>query len=175
MLTIRPLTPLDAAAHRALMLEAYEKYPEVFTTSHSERVGLPLSYWAERLAPGDPAPTVVFGAFDAQGRLVGVAGLNVPETRMRSRHKGLLFGMYVAPSARRHGAGQRLVQAVLDGARARGDLRLVQLTVTQGNDSAQALYKRCGFKTFGVEPMAVCVDGRFHAKVHMWCELAPAA
>ena len=171
MLDIRQLTPLDASAHRALMLEAYEKYPQAFTTSHAERVGLPLSYWAERLAPGDPAPTVVFGAFDAGGRLAGVAGLNVPETRIRSRHKGLLFGMYVAPSARRHGAGRQLVQAVLDAARARPDLRLVQLTVTEGNDSAQALYERCGFKTFGVEPMAVCVDGRYFGKVHMWCEL----
>lgn len=172
MITIRRLTPADAAAHRTQMLEAYEQYPESFTTSASERVDLPLSYWAERLAPGSHAPSAVLGAFDDDGgRLVGAAGLSV-ESRIKSRHKGLLFGMYVAPAARRHGVGRQLVQAVLAAARARGDLRLLQLTVTQGNDGAQALYERCGFQVFGVEPMAVRIGERYFAKVHMWRELA---
>ncbi|MNG38213.1 hypothetical protein D3C84_1258290 [compost metagenome] len=61
---------------------------------------------------------------------------------------------------------------MLATARARGDLRLVQLTVTQGNEGAQALYARCGFKVFGVEPMAVRIGERYFAKVHMWRELA---
>ena len=167
---LRRLTPADAAAHRTLMLEAYERHPDAFTSSTSERQGLPLSWWAERLPIGDDASSLVLGAFDDQGTLVGAAGLNV-ESRIKSRHKAVLFGMYVAPAARAQGLGRQLVQGVLAAARARPELRVVQLTVTQGNDAAQALYERCGFGVFGVEPMAVFVDGRFHAKVHMWCDL----
>ena len=167
---IRRLTPADAAAHRELMLEAYERHPDAFTSSTSERAKLPVSWWAERLPQGEQAPSMVLGAFDAQGRLVGAAGLSV-EARIKARHKGLLFGMYVAPVARQQGVGATLVEAVLAAARARGDLRLMQLTVTQGNDGAQALYERCGFQVFGVEPMAVRIGESYFAKVHMWCEL----
>jgi len=167
---LRRLTPSDAAAHRALMLEAYERHPDAFTSSTSERARLPLSWWAERLPPGENADSVVIGAFDDDGGLVGAAGLNI-EGRIKSRHKAVLFGMYVAPQARSHGMGRQLVDAILSEARARPGLRVVQLTVTQGNDAAQGLYERCGFSSFGVEPMAVFVDGRFYGKVHMWCEL----
>ena len=167
---LRRLTPADATAHRALMLEAYEMHPDAFTSSPSERAKLPSSWWAERLPPGDDASSVVIGAFGDGGHLVGAAGLAMEE-RIKSRHKATLFGMYVAPEARAQGTGRKLVDAVLDAARGRAGLRVVQLTVTQGNDSAQALYARCGFEVFGVEPLAVFVDGAFHAKVHMWCDL----
>lgn len=152
------------------MLEAYERHPDAFTSSTSERARVPLSWWAERLPPGDDAPSLVIGAFDDAGELVGAAGLSVEE-RIKSRHKATLFGMYVAPSARAHGVGRQLVEAVLEAARARAALRVVQLTVTQGNDAAQGLYERCGFKVFGEEPMAIFTEGRFYAKIHMWVDL----
>lgn len=64
------------------------------------------------------------------------------------------------------------MRAVLaSGAACRG-VKLVQLTVTQGNLAAQALYQRCGFVAFGLEPYAVAVGDAYLAKVHMWFELA---
>ena len=137
MLSIRRLTPADAAAHRALMLEAYERHPDAFTSSTSERARFPASWWAERLPPGEDASSVVLGAFAEGERLVGAAGLAM-EDRIKSRHKATLFGMYVAPEARAQGTGRKLVDAVLDTARSRPGLRVVQLTVTQSNDAAQA-------------------------------------
>jgi ribosomal protein S18 acetylase RimI-like enzyme len=50
-------------------------------------------------------------------------------------------------------------------------VRLVQLTVTHGNDAAQALYTHCGFVPFGLEPYAVATDTGFVDKLHMWCNL----
>lgn len=173
---VRRLTASDAAAYRALMLDAYATHPSAFTSTVQEREGLPLSWWEERLGAVADATeaSVVYGAFDDTGVLAGAAGLAFG-VRKRERHKATLFGMTVAASARRSGFGRRLVLALLEYARARGDLRLVQLTVTEGNDAAQKLYEDCGFRTFGLEPLAIDFDGELLGKVHMWCDLEPPA
>ena len=79
--------------------------------------------------------------------------------------------MYVPSEMRQAGVGKSLVLAVLEEARKRSGVRLVQITVTQGNDSAQSLYERCGFVPFGVEPFAIAVGSDYVAKIHMWCDL----
>lgn len=163
------LTAPYAQAYRALMLEAYTAYPDAFTSSTAERATLPLSWWEERLNPDPQAREVVLGVFQ-RGALAGVVGLAM-ETREKARHKATLFGMYVQPAHQRAGLGQLLVQAALEEARGRADVRQVLLTVTQGNARAQALYERCGFESFGVEPDAVMVGRTYVAKVHMWHQL----
>lgn len=172
-MTVRLLLTDDADAYRALMLDAYARHPEAFTSSAEERAALPLAWWQRRLDPSPQATQRVLGAFDG-GRLVGAAGLEF-ETRGKASHKAGLFGMYVAPDARQAGFGRQLVDGVLELAASRDGVRLVQLTVTEGNASAQGLYARCGFEVFGIEPFAVALDGRYLAKVHMWCALAPLA
>jgi len=170
MTTVRRLRPGDAPSYRALMLDAYARHPDAFTSSPTERSALPLSWWQARLAVEPLAKEIVFGAYTGEGVLCGATGLSF-ETREKARHKAQLFGMVVLASHRAHGVGAALVQAALAEARSRPDLRLVQLTVTQGNVSAQRLYERFGFVPFGIEPMAVAVGEGYVAKVHMWCDL----
>ncbi|MEO5692163.1 MAG: GNAT family N-acetyltransferase [Usitatibacter sp.] len=167
--SVRRLAPHDASQYRTMMLEAYERHPDAFTSSAAERASLPLTWWEARLKEGSTVADMVLGAFQGN-RLVAVAGLSF-ETRAKARHKATLFGMYVSSAVRRSGIGKLLVLGVLEQARMRDGVRLVQLTVTQGNDAAQSLYERCGFTQFGVEPFAICVDNDFHSKVHMWCDL----
>ena len=168
-LALRRLVATDAFAYRALMLEAYERHPDAFTSSVSERAALPLSFWESRLKEEKQPMELVVGAFQG-GELAGVAGLSF-ESREKSRHKAKLFGMYVLPRFRQGGVGHQLVLATLAIAKGREGVTLVQLTVTHGNDAAQVLYGRCGFVPFGIEPFAVAVDGAFVSKVHMWCDL----
>jgi len=167
---LRRLVPTDAPAYRALMLDAYARHPDAFTSSVGERAALPVSWWEARLAVEPAAHEIVFGAF-VGGVLAGVAGLSF-ETREKARHKADFFGMYVAPAFRKLGLGRLIVDAAMDAARHRDGVRLVQLTVTEGNASAQGLYERVGFVPFGLEPMAVAVDGGFVSKVHMWLLLS---
>jgi len=163
------LTPQHASAYRALMLEAYALHPDAFTSSPAEREALPLAWWEQRLRTDVASNEVVLGAF-AHGALVGAAGL-ARETREKARHKATLFGMYVQDAQCHRGLGRLLVEAVLDHARSQRGLRQVLLTVTQGNARAEALYARCGFQSFGVEPDAVAVGDTLLAKVHMWHKL----
>ncbi len=171
-MTPRRLTPTHAAAYRALMLEAYELHPDAFTSSVAERAALPLAWWESRLKAGTNPTELVFGVF-IEERLLGVAGLSF-DTREKARHKANLFGMYVPANARTNGLGTALVLAVLAAAKARQGVKVVQLTVTHGNLAAQALYEKCGFVQFGLEPYAVRVGDDYVAKVHMWCDLENA-
>jgi mutator protein MutT len=166
---VRRLEPGDAPAYRALMLEAYERHAEAFSSSAAERAALPLSWWQARLAAGDDAPQRVIGAWRGD-RLAGVAGLSF-DTGEKLRHKATLFGMAVAEDFRRQGIGEALVQAVLAHAQAHAGTRLVQLTVSDGNRAARALYERCGFAVFVIEPRAVAVGDGYEAKCHMWVDL----
>jgi RimJ/RimL family protein N-acetyltransferase len=166
----RPLTTRDALAYRALMLEAYARHPDAFTSSADERATLPIAWWERRLGGTAPTSDAVFGAFHGE-RMVGVSGLSF-EPRAKARHKATLFGMYVPAAFRGCGIGRALVRAVLERARARRDVRLVQLTVTDGNAAARTLYERFGFVAFGLEPFAVAVGAGYVSKVHMWCDLA---
>lgn len=171
VVSVRRLGPADAESYRALCLRAYAEHPDAFTATVEERAAKPMDFWLARVNAAADAPECVFGAF-LGAELVGVAGLDF-ETRPKTRHKAGLFGMYVRAEVRGRGLGDALVQAALAEARARAGVRLVALTVTEGNAAAEALYARCGFVRFGVEPMAMLdtVRGGYLAKVHMVCLL----
>lgn len=168
---IRLLVAADAAAYRALMLEAYTLVPDAFTSSVAEREALPLDWWVRRIGAAPDAPELVWGAFVGD-TLAGVAGLAF-EQRERTRHKAVLFGMYLRPAARGHGLARRLVQALLDAARQAPATQIVQLTVTDTNAAAIRLYTGCGFAPFGSEPFAVRLGERYITKLHLWCRVKP--
>ncbi|WP_348749012.1 GNAT family N-acetyltransferase [Pseudomonas rhodesiae] len=164
---IRALGPEDAEAYRALMLEAYDTYPQAFTSSVAERAAMPLSWWQKRL---DNPLDRLLGGFDGE-RLVGIVGLAF-EPKEKARHKVTLFGMYVTALSQQQGLGRRLVEAALAEARRHPRLKVIQLTVTAGNTAAFALYQRCGFIQYGLEPLAVRVGEDYFDKIHMWRELS---
>ncbi len=163
---IRPLDADDAQAYRALMLEAYDTYPQAFTSSVAERAAMPLSWWEKRL---DSPLDRLLGAFEGD-QLAGIVGLAF-EPREKARHKVTLFGMYVTQAYQQRGLGRQLVEAALAEARRHPRLKLIQLTVTAGNEAALALYQRCGFIQYGLEPLAVRVGDEYFDKIHLWREL----
>ena len=165
-MSIERLDASHALAYRELMLEAYDLHPQAFTSSVRERAVMPLSWWEGRLTS---KLDVVLGAFEA-GTLAGIVGLAF-EPREKARHKATLFGMYVSTHFRQHGLGFALVQAAVGEAQKNLALKVLQLTVTAGNDAAFNLYQRCGFIQYGLEPLAVRVGEEYYDKIHMWREI----
>lgn len=163
---VRMLGPADATLYRSLRLRALREHPDAFTSSYAEERERPVEAAAQRLAHH-----AFWGAY-RHAELWGMVGLE-REPRARNRHKATVMGMYVAPEARGQGVGRSLLDALLRHARANGVESLV-LTVTEGNTAAQRLYEALGFRSFGVEPDAVRVDGRSHAKNHMHLDLRDA-
>jgi ribosomal protein S18 acetylase RimI-like enzyme len=93
------------------------------------------------------AGSVTFVAVDDAGRFVGMAR----GRELDARDAGL-FGMWVAPEARRGGVGRRLVESVVAWARTRGVARIV-LDVATDRPAPQALYVACGFRDTGRRSM----------------------
>jgi len=150
------------------MLSAYAAAADAFTSTPEERAIEPESWWRSRIA--DPnGLSVAFGAFDGH-ELVGTVTLEFA-SKPKIRHKAHLAAMFVQESVRGCGVGRALVQAALAAARERPGVKVVTLTVTEGNASAVALYGACGFKAYGVEPMAIATPEGFKSKVHMWLPL----
>lgn len=163
-LTISRLTEADVPAYRALMLQAYE-VPDAFTSTPQERAASPASFWLERVAH-PKGLSVAFGAFDG-GRLVGTVTLEFNH-RAKTCHKAHVVGMYVRPEQQGKGTGRALLDAAVTHAQTLGQVQVLNLTVTEGNAAALALYQRAGFQAFGTEPLAVRTPNGYKAKVHMW-------
>lgn len=160
---IRELAPPDAGAFQALRLEGLVECPSAFASSHEEEIETPIAAVAERLAGA--ADRCVIGAF--QGRdLVGIVGLE----RMRKKklaHKAHIWGMYVAPHARRRRVGHALVVRALERAASMRGVLQVTLGVNASNRPALALYEALGFEPFGLERGFLLLDGVLHDEIHM--------
>jgi len=165
------LTANDAPRYRALMLHAYDAAADAFTSTAEERATESESWWIKRVADPDGL-SLAFGAFQGTD-LVGTVTLEFA-AKPKTKHKAHLIGMFVAEAARGTGASKALLQAALSAARIRPGILVVTLTVTEGNLPATRLYESVGFKTFGVEPIAIATPGGFKSKVHMWLPLQPA-
>jgi len=169
---VSKLNIADASRYRALMLHAYAAAADAFTSTPEERAAEPLSWWEARIA--DPKGfSQAFGAFE-QDELIGTVTVEF-SAKPKTRHRALLIGMFVNEFSRGLGAGKALLQAALASAAARDGVRVVNLTVTEGNAAAIRLYESVGFTTFGTEPMAIATPTGFKSKVHMWLNLAASA
>jgi ribosomal protein S18 acetylase RimI-like enzyme len=154
---IRLLIPDDAAEWWRLRLESLTGDPGAFSSSAEDHHSLKLEDVKTRLASG--AAFFVAGAF-AETQLVGMAGFH-REQGIKTRHKGRVWGVYVTPQWRGRGVGRKLLEAVLQrGAEIEGvEQILISVATTQA--VAVSLYRSLGFQTFGSEPRALRVDGRY--------------
>ena len=158
---VRRLGGADAAAYRDLRLEGLAGHPDAFAASWEEEAARPLSWFAERLERN-----AVFGGWAGAGDadMAGAAGLLVPDAA-KLRHKGVLWGLYVRPRARRSGLGAALVARVLE--HARGAVEEVRLSVVASSAPALRLYEAAGFERYGLERRALKVAGRHHDEALM--------
>lgn len=164
--TIRPLTREDAAAWRALRLTALKEHPKAFTESYEEAAERDLAAYAARMpAEGDAA--AIFGLFLGDA-LLGSAGFAI-QPGLQRRHKGLLWGVYVSAQLRGKGLAKALIERVIE--RARGHVVLLQAGVGGYNEPARRLYFELGFRSYGLEPAALRVDGEDVDEELIWLDL----
>lgn len=164
--SIQKLGSADAEDYRALRLDGLARHPEAFCASFEEEDGLSIAAFAERLEGG-----LVFGARACdRDVLLGTVGLRVSKD-IKTRHRGLIWGMYVVPDAQGTGIGAALLRHVMEESRHR--VEQLYLAVAASNVSAQRLYGKAGFKQYGLERRAMKVGAIYHDLILMDVRLEP--
>ena len=148
----------------ALRLRALSEHPEAFGSSPEEHPPLTeiVKAFETRWQSDED---YVLGAF-LGADLVGTARF-ARETGRKLRHKGGVFGMYVASEARGRGIGGALLEGILARAQQIEGLEQLHLSVTEQNTAAKALYLSCGFCVYATEPRALKIGSRYLNELHL--------
>lgn len=165
---IRRLQESDAEGMWRLRREALEREPASFGESVREFLSVPVATHAQRIKDGGDESFIV-GAFEGES-LVGMSGF-FRELRDKRRQKGTIWGVYVSPDYRGRGVARAVMNALLGSIRELPGMVCVYLTVTSSNTAARELYLSLGFRSFGVEPKALAIDGAFFDEEHMVLEI----
>jgi len=170
-LIVRALDVPDAGALFALRREALESDPLAFGSAADDDRFRVVD--AVRAALADHHERAIFGCLDGV-ELAGMVGV-MRESRMKLRHKAGIWGMYVSPRTRGHGAGRRLLDAAVERARSWAGVVTVHLSVAEAATEAYGLYTSAGFREWGREPRALLWEGRYVDHVHMALDLDTSA
>ncbi len=156
--TLRRLEAGDAEVFRDFRLEGLSRHPEAFGADPKQEAAEDISAWRRRLTDN-----TVFGAF-RDDRLLATAAF-YRESRVKMRHKAVLWGVYVAEAARGQGLGRAVVEAAI--AQARDEVAQLLTSVSVGNAPAERLYESLGFRTWGLQPRAFKADGRYVDEIEL--------
>ena len=152
-LTVRRTRVADAEAY-ARMMSHPEVYPNLLQMPFQS-----TEHWHARLtescALGSPHVQLVA---EAEGQVVGAAGLHPIGTSPRKRH-AMLLGINVDAGWQGRGVGTLLMQSLCDYADNWLGLLRIELDVYADNRRAQALYERFGFVREGVRRCEALRDG----------------
>ena len=130
---IRRLHAAGARAYWETRNRGLKEFPDKFTTGVEEGFATIPSTRAKRFG---------YAGFQREGR-------------QKSRHKGMLAGMYVVPEFRSNGSGEKLLLALIDAVRQLHDMEQLNRRVTRSNAGARQLYLHAGFVPFGLEKNAI--------------------
>ena len=158
---IRPLTEADAEIYHALRLRALKEHPTAFAQPYESQAATSPDDVARRLRETSDAPhDFILGLF-SDDALIGMVGFS-RERRERVRHKGGIWGMYIAAEAQGHGLGRALMREAISRASSMPGLEQISLGVISGNAYARDLYISLGFQSYGLERRAILINGEYH-------------
>lgn len=156
---VRLLNSEDAADYQRLRLRSLTEHPEAFGASTEEEADTPHEKIGQMLARSLP-DNPVFGAY-LDGILVGIGTLG-RYPRLKTQHRAIISGIYVATEARGHGVGAAIMDAILAYAQNLPGLEIVILAVTVGNEHARRIYVDKGFGSYSIDRHYFKINGRYY-------------
>lgn len=155
---IRQSTVADASNFRDLRLGALLDSPTAFSMDYEQAAKQPIKRWEDSLVMDDNESAMFFAEYSNQ--LIGMTGIARGRSP-KTRHAAEVWGVYVSPGWRGLRIAERLIHSSADWAKARG-IVILRLGVMATNQSAIRCYERCGFTTYGTEPLALLYEGKYY-------------
>ena len=144
MISIEPITTLNAFVFKAVRLRALQDAPHAFGSTYARESQFPDSEWLSRAERMNGERRVGFLAMDGETPC-GIVGSFLDEN---DPTRAQLIAMWTAPTHRQQGIGRLLVKEVLSWAHRRNAGTLL-LMVTSNNEPAIRFYERLGFTRTG--------------------------
>ncbi len=144
MPVIEQITPKSVSIFKATRLQALQDSPTAFGSTYAKESLFTDEDWGKRAAQWTSERSMGYLAMEA-GKPCGIVASFLDEN---DPHKAQLVSMWVAPTHRRSGVGQSLIETVRAWAASRGARQLL-LTVTSNNLTAIKFYQRNGFSMTG--------------------------
>jgi ribosomal protein S18 acetylase RimI-like enzyme len=139
MVVVRAVIPDDWQTLREVRLAALREAPYAFGSTYAREAAFTEEQWRGRI---NDRSVTYFAYLPDNPEPAGLAGVYVEDDVAD------VVSMWVRPSARGRGAGEALIEATADWAKAR-DHSCLLLWVTESNTPARKLYDRCGFALTG--------------------------
>ncbi|HEO1363237.1 TPA: GNAT family N-acetyltransferase, partial [Legionella pneumophila] len=138
---------------KSFRLEALKNSPENFGSSYEEEVHMSDADFQNGLSKG-----FVLGVF-VDDLLVSCVGFYTFNS-LKTKHRGVLWGMYTRLEYRGKGIATALIQTLIQHART--CVTQLHLTCVVSNFVARAFYQKQGFRIYGTEPKALKINDTFY-------------
>lgn len=159
-MSIRRIQVSDAAGYQTVRKAALKDVPQFVGPSAEQEAVCALSEMEARIQNEEAEGIYRFGVF-LDGRCAGVAAMT-RKLNPKYSHKVFFWGLYILPEFRGRSVGRKLMEERIVFARTLPGVRFATLQVTTTNEPARILHQRFGFVSCGIEPQAMCLDGKFY-------------
>ena len=146
--------------YKALRLRALQLHPEAFLENPKAFEMKSIETITSMMQASRDKGGFTLIAMNGNGELVGTASLAVGDSE-KLAHRGLIWGVYVAPEARGNGVARQLMEEIISRARQNPQFKAVQLGVVCSNTKALKLYESLGFSVYGTDVEALNVNGSY--------------
>ena len=157
---VRKLEVSDAVAYQNIRREALKDVPQFVGPLAEQEALCDLSDLQFKMERYESEGIFTFGYFLAN-ECVGVAAFT-RRLNPKYLHKVFFWGLYILPKYRGRSIGRQLMEHRISVARTFPEVRFATLQVTTTNKPARALHERFGFVSYGVEPYALNLNGKFY-------------
>jgi ribosomal protein S18 acetylase RimI-like enzyme len=155
-ITVRPAEPKDAKALLKFSKEIFKDDKFFLTTRREISDKLTVEKQRERIKKYLNKSGTILLVAESAGAIVGTSEVNKGE-RKRCQHVGRV-GISVLEKYRGIGCGTALLKSIIKWAKEDRIIEKLNLEVFASNTNAISLYKKLGFRKYGLSPKAIKIN-----------------